>query len=276
MRTLALAAICALSPLAARGADPAPGGSDVPFASYAFASEFGSGIYDIGGRTIQIYQLPLSFQLREPTPENSPPGLTFLIPVTFGFFDFKPEDLLHLEVPHSIGTLSIEPGVELEYRFGAWLLHPYMRVGATVASSSEAHAAIYSLGVRGDYTFEALSAVGLWSEQLTHAGVRYTGDVPNDSFTRLRNAAKLRRTFRWSIRGRAVEVEPYGIVDIYAKAPTGPSTGISANTLQFAAGLEFGVHPMWEVFGFTLPHIGVGYKAAGVLSGWYLAIGDQF
>src|SRR5215472_2581036 len=157
--------MCALV-LPAEATEPAaPGGSDVPFASYAFASEFGSGIYDIGGRTIQIYQLPLSFQLRDPTPGNSPPGLTFLAPLTIGFFDFKPEDFLHLHLPSSVGTLSLEPGVQLEYRFGdAWRLYPYAKAGATFSSSPDVDAVIYSLGIRSEYAFKLLNAVGRWDE----------------------------------------------------------------------------------------------------------------
>jgi hypothetical protein len=38
----------------------------------------------------------------------------------------------------------------------------------------------------------------------------------------------------------------------------------------------FGAAPMWEIHGFTLPRIGVGYRVAGVLSGWRLVIGDPF
>src|SRR5215469_4387651 len=170
IRTLTLTLVCALV-LPAEATEPAaPGGSDVPFASYAFAGEFGSGIYDIGGRTVQIYQLPLSFQLRDPTPANSPPGLTFLIPATLGFFDYKPQDLLHLEVPSSIATLSVEPGVQLEYRFGdAWRLYPYAKAGATFSSSDKTTALIYGLGVRSEYLFEAWKGAGVWSEQLAHA-----------------------------------------------------------------------------------------------------------
>jgi hypothetical protein len=277
MRTLALALIFASSALPVRAAEPPAGGSDLPFASYAFANEFGSGIYDIGGRTIQIYQLPLEFQLRDPTPGNSPPGLTFLAPVTIGFFDYKAQDLLNLELPNSIGTLSFEPGVRLEYRFGdAWRLYPYMKAGWTFGTSADVEAAIYSLGVRSDYLFQALKGSGLWTEEILHAGVRFRSDVPNDSFTRLRSGVELRRHLPWSIQGRPLELAPFSVVDMYLKAPTGPVTGISAPAIQISAGLDLGVDPMWEILGITLPRIGIGYRAAGVLSGWYIVFGDPF
>jgi hypothetical protein len=278
VRRHALALLCALLALPVDGAEPPPaGGSDVPFASYAFANEFGSGIYDIGGRTIQIYQLPLSFQLRDPTPGNAPPGLTFLAPITIGFFDYKSQDLLHLQLPKSIGTLSLQPGVRLEYRLGdTWRLYPYIKAGWTFGTNSGVEAAIYSVGMRSDYLFQAFKGSGLWSEELLYAGVRFRGDVPNDSFTRLRNGAELRRDLPWTIQGRPLQIAPFGVLDIYLKAPTGPASGISAQTLQFSAGFALGVHPMWEILGIELPRIGIGYRSAGELSGWYVLFGDPF
>jgi hypothetical protein len=36
------------------------------------------------------------------------------------------------------------------------------------------------------------------------------------------------------------------------------------------------VTPMWEIHGITLPRIGLGYREAGILSGWRLVIGEPF
>jgi hypothetical protein len=38
----------------------------------------------------------------------------------------------------------------------------------------------------------------------------------------------------------------------------------------------FGAHPMWQVHGIPVPRLGIGYRVAGVLSGWRLVIGDAF
>ena len=77
-------------------------------------------------------------------------------------------------------------------------------------------------------------------------------------------------------RERRAQLAPYVITDIYFNAPSGPYSGISARTVQFEGGLMFAATPMWEVHGFTLPRIGVGYRVAGVLSGWRLVLGDPF
>jgi hypothetical protein len=251
--------------------------TDTRFANYAFASELGSGIYEISGRTIQVYQLQPSYPLRAGAPRGGRPGIRLIFPVTVGFFNFQPNDLLHLHVPTQIGALSFEPGVQLDYWLNdAWHVYPYAKAGGTFASSTQINSLVYGLGVRSDYRFETLASAGLWRAEFAHAGVHYHSDLPNDSFTRLRDGVELRRTFDWPSNRRAAQLGAYGVTDIYFDAPSGPASGIAARTLQFEAGLMFAASPMWQVKGFTLPRIGIGYRVAGVLSGWHLVIGDPF
>lgn len=255
----------------------AAGTSGTPFANYAFASELGSGIYEISGRTIQVYQLPLSYSLRPASSHASPPGINLIFPVTFGFFNFQPGDLIRLEVPTHIGALSFEPGVELDYRLNrAWHLYPYVKAGWTFASSAQINAAINGAGIRSDYNFDALGSEGLWRAVLAYAGVRYHSALPNDSFTRLRDGLELRRSFDWPLHARQAQLGTYAITDVYIVSPSGPGSGISARTVQFEAGLMFGANPMWQIHGNLVPRIGIGYRVAGALSGWHLVIGDPF
>jgi hypothetical protein len=37
-----------------------------------------------------------------------------------------------------------------------------------------------------------------------------------------------------------------------------------------------GVTPRWEIHGVPFPRLGIGYREAGVLSGWRLVLGDPF
>ena len=90
--------------------------TDTRFANYAFASELGSGIYEISGRTVQVYQLQPRYPLRPASPHGSRPGINLILPVTVGFFNFQPTDLIHLHVPTHIGALSFEPGVHVHYQ----------------------------------------------------------------------------------------------------------------------------------------------------------------
>jgi hypothetical protein len=258
-------------------ADNTPPSTDTRFASFAFATELGSGIYDISGSTITVYTFEPDWQLRAAQPRGGRPGIKLLLPLTFGFFNFQTSDLLHLELPNSIGALAIEPGVQLDYWINdAWDVYPYVKVGGSFASSSDVSALIYGTGVRSDYRYEALGGWGLYRAELIYAGVHYRGDLPNESFTRLRNGAELRHNVGLVFNSRRVQVSPYAFVDVYFNAPEGPASGISARTVQFEVGLMLNVTPNWEIYGVPLPRLGLGYREAGVLSGWRLVLGEPF
>ena len=97
--------------------------TDAQFADFAFASELGSGVYSIDGRTITVYTVPFGYTLRAAAPRGGRPGIRLLLPTTFGFFNFQTSDLAHFDLPSSIGALSFEPGVELDYWLNdAWHL----------------------------------------------------------------------------------------------------------------------------------------------------------
>jgi hypothetical protein len=279
MRALTATSLCAVVALPAGTASAqSVTPTDTQFADFAFASELGSGIYSIDGHTITVYTVPLGYTLRAAAPRGGRPGIKLVLPATFGFFNFRTSDLAHFDIPTSIGALSLEPGIELDYWMSdAWHLYPYVKAGATWASSSTIDALIYGTGVRSDYRFDAWASAALWRAELMYAGVHYHSDLPNDSFTRLRNGLELRRNLpSWSYRGRALQLGPYVVTDIYFNAPEGPASGISANTLQLETGVMLDIVPGWHVFGLPLPRLGVGYRFAGVLSGWRLVLGDPF
>lgn len=278
VRAISGIALCAVALLGSSAVPAAPGATaDTGLANYAFASEVGSGVYEINGSTIYVYRVTPYYWLRDTTEVRGRPGLKLILPITFGFFDFKLSDLAHLEFPNQVGAVSLEPGIEFDYWLHeSWHVFPYVKGGATFASSAEVNAYIYGLGVRSELRFQVRAAAGLWTSDLTHAGVHYKSDLPNDSFTRWRNGVELRRAFGADARERRFELGVYGVTDIYLDAPQGPASGLSARTLQFEGGLMFGVSPMYQLWGVTLPRLGIGYREAGVLSGWRLVIGDPF
>ena len=253
------------------------GTADTQYANFAFASEIGSGVYEISGSVITVYTFEPGYTLRTAQPRGGRPGIRLIFPFTVGFFNFDTKDLLHLQLPNSIGALSFEPGVELDYWINdSWDLYPYVKAGGTLASSAEVNAVIWGTGVRSDYRFATLGSAGLWRAQLAYAGAHYHGDVPNQSFTRLRNGAELRRNLNLTWHSRAVQLAPYAIADVYLEAPSGAASGISPRTFQYEIGLMFGVAPQWEIHGVSLPRLGIGWREAGVLSGWRLVLGDPF
>jgi hypothetical protein len=274
-----------LSALALLRAGPglAATAADTGYANYAFASELGSGVYEINGSTVQVYQLEPRYRLRDTQYPGDRPGIRLISPVTVGFFDFQLQDLAHLDIPTHIGAVSVEPGVELDYWLGPqWHVYPFAKAGATFASSAAVNAYIWDVGVRSDYRFSVRDTTDLWRAELIHARVHYHSTLedgaalPDDSFTRLRNGVEFRRTFGASWHERRIELGAYGVSDIYLDAPHGPQSGISARTLQFEFGVMLGLNPMYRLWGLPWPRLGIGYRDAGVLSGWRLVLGEPF
>jgi len=255
----------------------AAGAADAQYANFAFANEIGSGVYEISGSSITVYTFEPGYTLRPAQPDGGSPGINLIFPFTVGFFNFNTTDLVHLQLPHSIGALSFEPGVEFDYAISpVWDVVPYIKAGGTLASSAAVNALIYGAGVRSDYRFTALGEPGLWRAALSYAGASYHGDEPSQSFTRLRNGVELRRTLQWTWRSRAFQLAPYAIADVYFNAPSGPASGISPRTFQYELGLMLGETPRWVIHGIPVPRLGVGYREAGVLSGWRLVLGEPF
>src|SRR6187549_2872107 len=134
---LAVAACCALLPAAAVAQTAAARREEAisTSISYVFATDLGSGVYQLGDRTLQIYRLTYTKELREPTPEKF--GARLDLPVTLGFFDFSPVNVVSHGLPSRIDSFAAVPGIELDYLLrNDWHLLPYARAGFSMASSS--------------------------------------------------------------------------------------------------------------------------------------------
>src|SRR5262249_62383671 len=106
----------------------------------------------------------------------------------------------------------------------------------------------------------ALGGAALYRAELLYAGVHYyEQQLPDDSFTRLRNGIELRHRVGKPVRDRWAELGVYAMLDVYANAPSGPASGISTQTLQGEAGIMFGTHPPHHGFGLGVPRPGHGY-----------------
>src|SRR5687767_7579540 len=116
--------------------------------NYVFATDLGSGLYDLGGRTLQIYRFTYRREWRETTPDKV--GIRFVLPVTAGFFDFNPVDVISSGPPTRVDSFSVVPGIELDWQLpGDWHVIPYARAGFSVASSS-VDGWLYGAGVRAE------------------------------------------------------------------------------------------------------------------------------
>jgi hypothetical protein len=242
--------------------------------NYVFATELGSGVYDLDGRTLQIYRLTYDKVLREADADTT--GLKFVLPVTFGLLDFSPFDVLSEGIPTRIDSLSVVPGVELDYLLPRdWHLIPYARAGLSVASSS-VDGWLWGLGVRLERRKDWHGWDSFTMSELNLAGVGYWQDVRDDQFARLRQGFDLTRGTGWKVRDRVVELGLYGIFDVILDPPTMPVAEARKQPLQAEFGFTFSTRPVYHLGWFDAPRLGFGYRLAGELSAWHFLIGKPF
>src|SRR5687767_8748064 len=87
MKSLVVLVLLAVTPMPVAHAQTLLSRDEQNVANFAFATQLGSGVYSVSGRTLQIYRLPFSHTLK--SPDNSDFGVELTLPVTFGFYDFE-------------------------------------------------------------------------------------------------------------------------------------------------------------------------------------------
>jgi len=264
-------AACALAQSSsARAEDDAVGAS----VNYVFATDLGSGVYDLDGRTLQIYQLTYEKSLRDVTPEKF--GVKFEVPVTFGFFDFSPRDVLSSGLPTHVDSFAVVPGFEFDYLLKKdWHLIPYARAGFSVASSS-VDGWLYGAGLRLERTSDFHGWDKFTRAELAMAGVDYRGDVESDQFVRFRQGFDFTRALGWKLGERPLEFGVYAVFDLVVDPPTIPTDQHKKHPIQAEFGFTFATRPRYKIWKFDAPRLGFGYRLAGTLSAWRFVIGAPF
>ncbi|MFM7798427.1 MAG: hypothetical protein ACKPBA_05530 [Planctomycetota bacterium] len=261
--------------------------SELPEANFAFAHRLGSGVYDISGRTVQVYSLPFEWRLRERVDpaagrdaREGRAGLTLTLPVTLGFFDFKLEDVLESGLPSDIATLSFVPGLRWDLEVGdGWALQPFIEAGIARDRSSDLRSRVATVGTAADrYT-----ATGHGMLRIHHAFEYARASIdglPGDDFALWVSGTELVRPLPTTPGRRAFDWGPYGAVRWYADPPgvpllaSAPARGVTR--LQGEIGVSFGSVEPLRIGGVTLPRIGFGWRFGEGLSVARLVIGERF
>jgi hypothetical protein len=253
---------------------PALQDSQQAMISYAFAADLGSGVYDWGGRTLQVYRLPFGYTLRPPETGNlRQPGIRLRAPVTAGFLSFRTEDLIEGELPSSIDLLSVAPGVELDFRpTEDWSIRPWAAYGFNFLSGA-ADARTASIGLDADRITPLREGELQWSTRLNYTYATFQGCAPDDDMGRLRSGLEWRRPTPWSPWLRRLVYGPYFIGEWVFDPPVSTLPDKEVARLQLEVGVMLGLDPMPELWGIRMPRVGLSYRFAGDFSGWRLVLG---
>ncbi len=244
---------------------------------FGFASQLGSGVYVISGRTLQVYRLP--FHYRVHASESSLTDVTLTLPVTIGFIGFKPQDVIDTDLPERIDSLSLVPGLTVGFKMNErWRLEPFAEAGLARDRTSKFDARVYAAGLRSGYEFDGWDCDWRLHNELVHAAVTLEGQDRTDDFTLLRTGLTARRPFRSAGQGRRTDFLLYGVNEIYFDSPDGPvnASDERGSLMQFEVGITFGATEPLRIWRIPLPRVGVGYRFGEDLSVYRLVFGAPF
>lgn len=242
--------------------------------NFAFATQLGSGVYSVSGRTLQIYRLPFSHTLK--SADDSSVGIVLSLPVSFGFYDFELQDVANGNIPTNVDALSIVPGLTFVFELGpGWKLEPYVEAGISRARDTDADATVYAGGLVSLYEFDGLGFGWLLRNDLTYAGVDLRGAAASDRFTRFQTALSARRPFA---RESRVDYLLYAMNEYYVDQPNGPvdSTERAGSSVQYEIGMTFGTTETQRIWRIPLPRVGIGYRFGSNLEVFRIVFGAPF
>jgi hypothetical protein len=244
---------------------------------FGFASQLGSGVYTMSGRTLQVYKLPFGYDFERLEGARVRARLT--LPVTLGFLNFEPIDVAHTGLPDSIDSLSFVPGLQLEIQIAPrWRLQPFVEAGIARDRTSDLDQRIYAAGLRTLYDREADDTAWQFYEELLYTGVDQRSLDRTDDFTRLRLGVTARRPFDVEGHGRRADYLVYGFSDVFLETPDSPLNGEEddGGDPQFELGVTFGATEPIRIWRIPLPRIGLGYRFSDGLSVYRLVLGVPF
>jgi hypothetical protein len=254
---LALSTLSMLMALPAFADEPLTQSEKQEF-NYAFATQIGSGIYTISGRTLQVYCLPLSYTFR--SSEDTRAGWRFTFPMTFGFYNFDRQDILDSNITENVATFSLVPGVEFLMPMRThWLLKPFAEAGYVWDRGGDADAATYSAGLRSRVDFAGKGFEMVLGNGLTYARVVPAALSSHDDMVAFETAFTANHLFSSGGQGQA-DFEPYFVGRVFFGGVDQPLSGGNANTfVQYEVGLTFGSRGPMNIWKIPLPRVGIGY-----------------
>ena len=261
--------------------DPAP-------LSFAFASQAGSGIYDIEGRVVQIYRIPIEFTVR-PYEKDGKWGAAVRMPITFGFYDFDAGDALSGNFPTHVGTASLLLGVRFDVSAKSnWVLSPYVDFGAAKDFSGGSLVWVYDLGLKSVVSFPAGSWDVRAGQELLWAGAAQSADPLTGWFGEADAGFEFRHELPWNAGKTRGEVGLFIVYQRYFKhsqsfESSSPIATFSAEPAtipgvdeQTEVGLSFGTRPKLSWWKLSMPKLGLSYRFGDGIAAVRIIFGEIF
>jgi len=245
--------------------------------NFGFATQLGSGIYSLSGRTLQVYRLPFAYT--PPVDEDTRVRPRITLPLTLGFVDFKPRDVVETGVPERIDSLSFVPGLALHIALREdWEFEPFVEAGIARDQASEADQNVYAAGLRSRYDFGGGPTDWQLYNELVHVVVEQDSLDRTDDFTRFRIGTTARRPFDTQRSDRRADFESYGLIEVVSDPPGGPASSRprGGEAMQYEVGFTLGATEPLLLWRIKLPRVGFGYRFGEGLSVYRIVFGSPY
>jgi len=246
---------------------------------FAFATQLGSGVYALNGRTLQIYRLPVSWRVSEPA--DGRPGVRLRLPVTVGLYDFEPRDMIDAGIPDQLDTVSVAGGIELDFDLGGdWHFLPYVEAGRAWEAASATDATLYSAALHLQREWERGDQLRRLFTGVVYAGVDLDGSTGTADLLKVEAGAESRRPLGFEMAGEQADSGVYLLAEWYPDQPEQPvvrSAGGSGDLpFQVELGVTLGTVEPVRVWGLPLPRVGLAWRFGEGLSVYRLVFGAPF
>ena len=278
MRRLPALLTSALLTAATAGAAPPaapaqqPVSNDTSF-NYGLSSFLGSGIYSFSGRNVQLYRVPISLRIN-PDDRAPVPALYLQLPVTFGFYNFKPADVLEGQIPHSLDTVSGLAGLEGRLELtGTWRYLQLLAVGYTHASGIADKRLVGT-----QMALEHVAPWGSWTLRWRNeflGALSGGGEGGTDNVLRVLEGLEVDHPQSWRVFGHQAAIGGYFVERWYPSAPAF-TVGNAPVRFETEAGLTFGTATPIRVLSLPLPRLSLGYRRAANINVFSLGFGTPF
>ena len=242
--------------------------SEQQLVNWYYSAVFGTGVYKSGDRTVSVLQIPFGHELKPPSEDQW--GLKLVVPVSFGFYDFRFDQLADGEAPKNLGTVSIFPGIEAQIPVTSnWRLKPYTNVGWGEDLTGAGGALIYAGGVKS----LVWTPIGKNSEislgnQLTLSGYSPEGQA-NQTMGVFVAGVNLETSTELKVLDRPLIVGGHLIYYYYFKRLRFPTNNDVQNKIDEQGEIAFSlsVKKAIDFSLFDLDRIGLGFRFGGGVQG---------
>ncbi len=224
-----------------------------------YAATFGTGVYQIGDRTVLVARLPFGLRLRESDEDHW--GIRLKFPVTVGVYRVPNqfEDVLDRS---NFAAVSVLPGVEFERQMSSqWVLRPTGSFGYGHDFSEGVGSRIWEVGVRSLYTVPLRQGEFILGNALLYAGSNTTTGATQNLGIFSMGLNFIQPTGK-ELLGRPTN---FGLHFIYYAYFNRLDFFLDANERrrvdqQYEVAMTLGASKPFDILGFSLDRIGIGFR----------------